>query len=68
MFSDKIPNQSIFFLIKFQMNKISMKFLNNFIFNTPLYIALQNENIDIIQLLISHPDTDVYFRNLVFFI
>lgn len=50
------------------MNKISMKFLNNFIFNTPLYIALQNENIDIIQLLISHPDTDVYFRNLVFFI
>lgn len=41
-----------------------MKFLIFRFHKSPLYLAVEKENMDIIELLLSHPDIDVNFKNI----
>lgn len=34
-------------------------------YKSPLFVAIQNENIKIVELLLSHPDIDVNYRNIL---
>lgn len=37
-----------------------------FIYRTALHIAVVNKNIDIIRLLLSHPNIDIYAKDYIF--
>lgn len=41
-----------------------MKFLFYISYVTPLYIAVKNQNIDIVKLLISNPNIDVNIKSI----